>query len=292
MMNAPQYLDATNNTLSSPSTQGPKVSKKRSRGKVTFATTYNSVVQVESRKEDRDNAWYSQGELDYMRKAVKVQAKHYKEALGSIALKTSGNSTKMSSLVMPFKNSGVEKKTQVLCNSESLSGSNSTFRGLEHRIFIERQRNRIIASKTVLEYQRRTQEVLVQASQTKGLPEEKVDAMKGSFSERLGEICSQLSAWSRDEAISTAKYDATSVYGRFVYEKLLPEDNINMSSQCRGVSTTVLKDRRSMNTSDETSSYYQCSQFRCIYNSQDEIVESSKQPSTRTPCLLTIEIKA
>ena len=289
MMSAPQYLDATSNTHSAPSTQGPKISKKRSRGKVTFATTCNSVVQVESRKEDRSNAWYSQGELDYMRKAVKVQAKHYKVALGSTTLKTSVNSTNMSSLVMPFENSGVEKKTQVLCSSESLSGSNSTFRGLEPRIFIERQRNRIIASKTVLEYQRRTLELL-QAAQSKGFPEEKVEAMKEGFSVRLGEICSQLSAWSRDEALNTAMYDATGAYGRFVCEKVL-DNNVdnNVLPQCR-VSAIVLKDR-SINTMDDASSY-QCSgkrQLRCIYNSQDQIIESSKR--SRTPCQ-TLEIEA
>jgi hypothetical protein len=287
MMSTPQY-----NTLSATSTQGTKVSKKRLRRKVTFATTCNSVlVQVESRKEDRFNAWYSQGELDFMRKAVKGQAKHYKVALGSIKLKTSVNSTNMSSLVMPFKNSGVEMKTQVLCISESFSGSNSTFRGLEPRIFIERQRNRMIASKTVLEYQRRTLDLL-QVAQRKGFPKEKVEAMKEAFSVRLGEICSQLSAWSRDEALSTAMYDATGDYGRFVCEKALDNnlDN-NVSPQCR-VSATVLRDR-SINTMVDPSSYQSSAKrkLRCIYNSHDQVIARSKR--SRTPCqILQVEIEA
>jgi hypothetical protein len=111
--------------------------------------------------------------------------------------------------------------------------------------------------------------------------------MKEGFSVRLGEICSQLSAWSRDEALNTAKYDATIAYGRrFVFEKV--PDN-NMSPQCR-VSAIVLKDR-SINTMDDHSSY-QCPQkrqLRCIYKSQDQIIESSKR--SRTPCQ-TLEIKA
>ena len=288
-MSAPHLHDPEIYMHSSYSNSSPiraKVPKKRSR-KVTFASqSWNSVVHVECSKEHRSNAWYSKGYLDRMRAAVKLQAKDYMVALEKTTLISSCDSTNMSSLVMPFENSGVEKKMRVLRDLDLLSGVNTSWRGLEPRIFIERQRNRIIALKTVLEYQRRTQ-ALIKVAQSQGHTEGQIKAMREGFADRLGDISSHLSAWSRDEAISSAQYDAARVYGRFgIYCKmtegqLLREMLMTTSSQKR-LSVPKLTERP-LNTIDNTTSFQSTNKRnRCIFNEQDQIHGSSKRCRIRT----------
>jgi hypothetical protein len=195
-----------------PDMEKTRVSKKRRRLAVTFSTETIVAIREEATEDDRVNSWYSSSELDLMRKDVKIQAKIYRSAIS----KSGGHaSSSMSSLVMPFANSGVENKMRILSYSNSRDNSHSgssdaaTFRGLEPRVFIERQRNRIIATKTTLEYQRRTQELL-KIAESEHHPD--IQAMKSGFANRLGTICSQLSTWAKDEARVMARYDAIGVY--------------------------------------------------------------------------------
>jgi hypothetical protein len=214
-----------------------------------------------------------------MRSAVKIQAKQYRVAFGKITPKATSDGTNMSSLVMPFENSGVDKKMRVLHNC----GPNASFRGLEPRIFVERQRNRIIAYKTVLEYQRRTL-ALITAAQSEGHVEGKIEAMREGFAVRLGDICSQLSAWSRDEAISSAQHDATGVYGRYNIEKMtenyLLRDIVATTAQ-RSLSAPTLRQRpmNKIEVNDEASFYNSHKRrFRCItYSDQEQIRGSYKR---------------
>ncbi|GFH55927.1 predicted protein [Chaetoceros tenuissimus] len=204
-------------------------SKKRRRAnRVSFASSKdNSSFLVHSTQEDRDNAWYSKEDLTMMRMEVKEQAKLYKIALEK-RRETSHASTErddMSSLVMPFCNSEVDRKLHDLCTSLSSSDEYTelSFRGLEPRIFIEMQRNRTIAIKTVLEYQRRTQDLLTTA-RTQHHTVEKIQELKEVFSQRLGRICSELSMWARHEALSIASYDETGNYDTFTTLQCVDDD--------------------------------------------------------------------
>lgn len=188
------------------------ISKKRRR--VTFSSGGEVVISSKTPTiEDLDNAWYKPKDLDVMRKDVKAQAKRYRNVLAK-TVSSSSVSTNMSSLVLPFANSALDKKMVILSGIRSSSSTgkskfDTTFRGLEQRMFPERQRNRIIAIKTTLEYQRRTQELLSIARVNK---EPDIDAMKEGFTQHLGVICSQLSMWAKDGARAVAKYDAGGKY--------------------------------------------------------------------------------
>ncbi len=163
--------------------------------------------------------WYSPSELEFMRNDVKIQAMIHRKFLNKDAL---FDPDEMSSLVKPFQNSGVEQKMTALCQSSS------TFRGLESRIFSEKQRNRLIATSTVLEYQRRTVEILKTAKQER-ISDIDVNDMKRAFANRLGNICEHLSKWSLDEAHAIARYDANGVYNSTNAHNLLSNQIKTMS---------------------------------------------------------------
>ncbi len=160
-----------------------------------------------------------------MRKHVKVQSKIYRSAMN----KSSPEASLMSSLVLPFQGCTVEKKMKLLtmsCASTASSSPHSTFRGLESHIFLEKQRNRIIAMKTTLEYQRRAQELL-KVAETQNHPD--IKRMKACFSDRLAIVCNQLSNWSTYEALAIANFDANGVYEsppKHVYSFLAGEEKL------------------------------------------------------------------
>lgn len=197
-----------------------KSKKRRRTNKVSFASSKdNSSFLVHSTQEDRDNAWYSKEDLSMMRNEVKEQAKLYKIALEKRRANSHESTERddMSSLVMPFCNSEVDRRLHDLCTSLSSSDEDTelTFRGLEPRIFIEMQRNRTIAIKTVLEYQRRTQDLLITARTEKNHTEEKMQELREVFSQRLGRICAEISMWAKHEALSIASYDETGNYDTY-----------------------------------------------------------------------------
>ncbi len=197
-----------NKTMNRPRTSPKRIATKRMRRrKVTFSekvvTNMKRVTQ-----HDRVKAWYSKQELEAMRKHVKVQSKIYRAAMN----KSSPEASLMSSLVLPFQGCTVEKKMKLLtmsCASTASSTPHSTFRGLESHIFLEKQRNRIIAMKTTLEYQRRAQELL-KVAESQNHPD--INRMKACFSDRLAIVCNQLSNWSTYEALAIANFDASGVY--------------------------------------------------------------------------------
>mmetsp|Transcript_13596 Transcript_13596/g.17168 ORF Transcript_13596/g.17168 Transcript_13596/m.17168 type:complete len:307 (-) Transcript_13596:92-1012(-) len=165
------------------------------------------------------DTWYSLSELEEMKETVKEEAKKYR-VLSSKAISSSPT---QSSLVLPFRNCGVYKKmkylvkVQEILNDDSDSSSSTStknipeFRGLEGRIFIERQRNKAMAMNTVMEYQRRTQ-ILIDEARKNKKSESEIRLMKEQFATRLSTICSQLSQWSLDEALAAARYDAEGIF--------------------------------------------------------------------------------
>jgi hypothetical protein len=113
-----------------------------------------------------------------------------------------------SSLFFPFENSNVEKKMQILRYELPLHCSSSTTsRGLEPRIFIEKQINRATVIKSVFQFQHRVQ-ALITFAQSNGRSEDAIKKMKEKYSERLGIMCAEISSWARHEALSSAGYDA------------------------------------------------------------------------------------
>ena len=225
-----------------------KSKKRRRTNRVSFASSKdNSSFLVHSTQEDRDNAWYSKEDLSMMRNEVKEQAKLYKTVLEKRRENSHESSERddMSSLVMPFCNSEVDRRLHDLCTSLSSSDEDTelTFRGLEPRIFIEMQRNRTIAIKTVLEYQRRTQDLLITA-RTENHTEEKIQELREVFSQRLGSICTELSMWARHEALSIASYDETGNYDTYKTLQWVDDDEKDETKDsCQNKAAPKLRER-------------------------------------------------
>eukprot|EP00557_Chaetoceros_sp_GSL56_P002605 CAMPEP_0176495628 /NCGR_PEP_ID=MMETSP0200_2-20121128/10762_1 /TAXON_ID=947934 /ORGANISM="Chaetoceros sp., Strain GSL56" /LENGTH=345 /DNA_ID=CAMNT_0017893527 /DNA_START=67 /DNA_END=1104 /DNA_ORIENTATION=+ len=206
----------------------------------TGATTYSDTmpigtIEVNNSEEIKDDIqrnarllWYSADELDQMRNDVKKQSKIFRTSLHSYVstnhqrLKTTTTATNTSSncqedatpsslgpsLFFPFENSHVEKKMQILrYELPSNCTSSTTFRGLEPRIFIEKQVNRVTVIKSVFQFQHRVQ-TLLNFAQSNGRSEDVIKRMKDKYSERLGIMCAEISSWARHEALSSAGYDA------------------------------------------------------------------------------------
>lgn len=182
--------------------------------------TFCSEVKVNSANYcTSDETWYDPAELEQIKDCTKVEAKRFR----SLTSRAVSASATMSSLVLPYRNCGVYKKMKYLVKAQSIINDEYSdpscsetkfhpqFRGLESRIFTERQRNKTIAMNAVLEYQRRAQ-LLVDAAKVENKSELEIRKMKRQFAERLSTICSQLSQWSKDEALAAAHFDAEGVY--------------------------------------------------------------------------------
>jgi hypothetical protein len=203
--------------------------KNRRKRRVTFSSEVTTrvapaVIETDENSDNRHTeSWYNLSELETIKRSIKEQAQKY-HILSSKAVSSTAT---MSSLVLPFRNCGVYKKMKYLVKVQSMlndddddsskschSSSKFTpeFRGLENRIFAERQRNKAIATKTIMEYQRRAEMLVDQAIQEQR-PETEITLMKEQFADRLSTICSQLSQWAKDEALAIARFDAEGVYG-------------------------------------------------------------------------------
>lgn len=186
--------------------------------------------------------WYSPEELDEFKNSTKDQAKRFR----LLSNKAVSSAATESSLVLPFRNCGLYKKMKYIVwvqnristkdrstskndsspktshttNTTSTSSHNTKtrkspaecqFRGLEHRIFFERQRNKTIAMNTVLEFQRNC-DVVIKEARNNQRSEREIQELKDQHAKRLSTIYSQLSQWAKDEALAAAHYDASGVY--------------------------------------------------------------------------------
>jgi hypothetical protein len=206
---------------------------------------------------DFHESWLNICELEQIKDSIKEQAKKYR----ILSSKAISSSARMSSLVFPFRNCGVYKKMKylikvqnILDEDETLCGRSSNgklskkfrpeFRGLENRIFVERQRNRSIAMNTILEFQRRTKSMIEEAERN-NKSESEISLMRDQYATRLSTICSQLSQWSKDEALALARLDAEGVFG-------VPEKHCQDVD--KGMSTLVRENNRYLGSIKESSS--------------------------------------
>jgi hypothetical protein len=185
------------------------------------STEYENNISKNSNELNAES-WYTSSELGTIKRSAKEQAQKY-HILSSKAVSSTAT---MSSLVLPFRNCGVYKKMKYLVKVQSMLNDDDSdgdscrsskkkspeFRGLENRIFVERQRNKTIATNTIMEYQRRAQILVDEAIENQRSKAEIVE-MKEQFASRLSTICSQLSQWAKDDALAIARFDAEGVYG-------------------------------------------------------------------------------
>lgn len=234
------------------SLNNPKKRKLLKRRKVTFSTDVNVVDYAECTGDASDSVttfpqeqhlpsdtWYSPEELEEFKNSIKNQAKRYRV----LSNKAVSSAATESSLVLPFHNCGMYKKMKYIVkvqnklnkdpsnNHNDSSPKTSTkpspdFRGLEHRIFFERQRNKTIAMNTVLEFQRRCV-LLIQEAKVNQRSDTEIHDMKQQFAKRLSTIYAQLSQWAKDEASAAAHYDACGVYSIPNNECRKNENNAN-----------------------------------------------------------------
>lgn len=174
------------------------------------------------------DTWYSPEALDELKNNIKEQAKRYR----LLSNKAVSSAATESSLVLPFRNCGLYKKMKYIVwvqkrisSKDPLSNNNDStgktppgksshecqFRGLEHRIFFERQRNKTIAMNTVLEFQKNC-DLAIKEAEINQLSALEIQKMKDQHAQRLSTIYAQLSQWAKDEAIAAAHYDACGVY--------------------------------------------------------------------------------
>mmetsp|Transcript_2242 Transcript_2242/g.2687 ORF Transcript_2242/g.2687 Transcript_2242/m.2687 type:complete len:276 (+) Transcript_2242:121-948(+) len=156
--------------------------------------------------------WYTKSELDEFKRDVKQQAKKFR----ILSSKAISSSSVRSSLVLPFANCGVAKKMKYLVKLQNVIDKDNSscsqqldFRGLENHIFMERQRNKSIAMKTILEFQHRRQTLTKLAIENGS---QNIQLIQNEFSLRLSAICSDLSRWSRDESLALAHLDAEGIF--------------------------------------------------------------------------------
>ena len=261
-------------------------SMKKKRRRVTFSSE-NNVREIGNRTNSittgdytttasntTNECWYSPSELEAMRNDVKIQARIHRKFLN----KDCFNAAQMSSLVMPFCNSGVENRMAALCKSSS------SFRGLEPRIFVEKQRNRIIATSTVLEYQRRTGEIII-AAKEECVADVDFEAMKKGFANRLGTICKQLSKWSTDEAQAIASYDANGIYNSTAHSVMKQAEMMTIETKPVRLEMHSMKEQETSmkNTNAEIASM---ARKRSSTIKQMEIPTVTKRSRTVSPALL------
>ena len=248
----------------------PKKRKLLKRRRVTFSSDIN-VVDFSENKSDSGSvstsscpqqqyvhydSWYSVEDLEEFKNNIKEQAKKYRV----LSNKAVSSAATESSLVLPFRNCGLYKKMKYTVKVQNKlykdynikhkindSKTPPEFRGLEHRIFFERQRNKNIATNTVLEFQRRC-DVLIEEARANQRSETEIHAMKQQFAKRLSTIYSQLSQWAKDEAAAAAHYDASGVYS------IPPPSNGSSNNEMDRLARNVVKRKAQIVSDDDSSS--------------------------------------
>ncbi len=267
----------------------PKKRKLLKRRKVTFSPDMNTLDFAENSNGDFDSvpppaplethtdhydSWYTPENLEEFKNNIKEQAKRYR-ALSNKAISSTATE---SSLVLPFHNCGLYKKmkyivkvqnklskaaaeiTKLSSKESSFRKSFPEFRGLEHRIFFERQRNKTIATKAVLEFQRRCELMLEEARENQRT-ENEISDMKRQFAEQMSTMYSQLSQWAKDEALTAGNYDASGVY---TVPSSSEDDKPNsMAKLARDTRTVLSRKRKARVVSDDDSSASSSSGIKC-----------------------------
>lgn len=207
--------------------------------RVTFSSHNDVKEVVKNSIEEKSNCWYSAMDLANMRADVRTEATAFIKAFEIYGL----DSITECSLLIPFRNSDVDRRIRILSRSQSC------FRGLESFIFPEICRNRMMHVRSILNYHNRGAE-LIKMARLRGIPAVDIAIMKDNLRIRASIMCTNLSKWSMDKAQALAKYDATSTYSssrrRSINEQLM--NNQSSSHRESFTGKTMLLEAREQST--------------------------------------------
>lgn len=202
---APHYVDSSNG--------GQRRDKKISR--VRFPTSAEQMCEVvcnimpssSMNQSERDIRWYSAEEFTSFKNTVRTISKKIRDRNGPCGSD--------SSFISHTQNS----TSRIYYDIDGTCISDGCNRGLEFRMSLERQRNKIIAKKAVLEAQRRLKRKnLYDAS--RGIIPDRIDS-----DNRLAIVAAKFSLSARDVAIRTGMIDFITAYP-LTSEPTYPQDPI------------------------------------------------------------------
>jgi len=216
-------MTASNYPLKSSIQKSPKSGDSKKR-RVAFSTVHepkcNDAAPISRRSTDDEVylSWYTNEELIRMKEESRCNAHFLRIAAEKDG--TVKNAKKSQSTAFPLLNEQAKEKMiatyrkldDMKCAEASYGPISYDLepRGLEHRIFLERQIYKYFTDKAVLECQRRNKEVIADAA-SKGYP--KIHLLVEAAERRLSNLSQKCTEWSRNLAAATGKSDFEIIYG-------------------------------------------------------------------------------
>ena len=216
-----------------------------------------SIIDYHSADNDRHKLWYTQQELDVFKHQARVETKKFRHACYKY------DKMKATSLFEPWSNSLVEMKTILLSalDNHKLSSADTMppktrdtltiSRGLESRIFYQHQQKKILATREILKYHKRSLALIQEASKT--MHPDCIKRLRRVSAYRLASLSSKCSSWARQVSLKSAQLDRASVIS--YYKKSNP------SSTCSSPSTimSVLQEKSQLDQLTDSIKRKRCS---------------------------------
>ena len=166
--------------------------------------------------------WYTPQELEVFKHQARLETKQFRHSCHSEDWNRKPDKMNATSLLESWSNSMIEMKTILLSELDnyrlsSFDGISSpktretltTSRGLESRIFYQHQQNKLLASREILKYHKKSQALLQEASKT--MHPDAVKRLRKISAYRLACLSAKCSSWAKQAALKTAQLDRSSV---------------------------------------------------------------------------------
>jgi len=194
------------------------------RRRVCFSTEADDICYLRDvapastmTNEEKDSTWYTYEDMVQMKEDAKALAHRLRLEVSRNNSSTpplsddDGTQTRQTSLKRRLD----EEYSLGFTTSSSAAiedNINETYRGLEFRIFLDRQVRKYFASRKVLEYQHKCKLIIAVAAKN-GDPDMRL--ITEILSKRLGCISAKYSRWARGMALLTGQQDFKGVYEQF-----------------------------------------------------------------------------
>jgi hypothetical protein len=188
---------------------------------------------------DRERIWYSPRQLEEMKNEARVRSREFRLLTEKLKWKNTFivscnvNKSRAIRRVSFSKTDDISCAGQIIDKDSQIDEENIVIatsnlepsvpvcpRGLEQRVYFERQKNKIIAQRAVIEYHQRLQQQRHENKSYKTTSNHCIDATT-----KLAFISSKCTRWARDVAIICGKNDFAQAYPEFALSQKKP--NIN-----------------------------------------------------------------
>jgi hypothetical protein len=226
----------TNYPLKSSIQKSPKTGASKKR-RVAFATVHqpahvNCQYEYDAARvsgpynddEEKHQSWYSNEELIRMKEESRCNARLLRVTVEKNRAVMDDMNNSQSTMFPLFNEKAQAKMIATYRKLDDMKCAEAGLelishdlepRGLEHRIFLERQINKYFTDKAILECQRRTKESVARAASKGG---HNLKLLIEAAEIRLSTVSEKLTAWSRNLAVATGKSDFESVYDKSCIE--------------------------------------------------------------------------